>query len=404
MIAKTPKSFSYCRRPRALVLLGAALAALAGCGERNIYVPPPPPKVTVSQPVRQQVTDYLEFTGNTQASNIVQLRARVEGYLEKVLFKDGDLVKKGQLLFLIQQNTYEAKLKQAEAGVLAQKARFDHAATEFARFSKLVQEKAASQTDLDRWRFEKDGSAASVLEAQAKRDLARLDLGYTKISAPFTGRIDRRLKDPGNLVGAGENTLLADINQINPIYAYFTINEPDLLRVIEESKKSPDTATQEKVPVYFGLANEEGYPHKGQLDFASIALSPQTGTLLLRGIFPNPEYKIMPGLFARVRTPVGEKRQAWTVPQVAVGYDQQGSYLLLVGPENTVERRSVKIGPLAGDRRVIEEGLTGQESVVVSGLLRAIPGRQVTPAKAEAPRPAPGGAKVSRNGKKKGKT
>lgn len=160
-------------------LLLTLILLLAACGERTTYTPPPPPKVTVSQPVKRQVTDYLEFTGNTQAINTVQLRARVEGYLEKVLFKDGDRVKKGQLLFLIQQNTYEAKLQQAKAQILAQKAALFHAKTEFGRYSKLLKERAASQTDVDQWLYNRDSAQAALLAAEAARDLAKLDLDYT---------------------------------------------------------------------------------------------------------------------------------------------------------------------------------------------------------------------------------
>jgi RND family efflux transporter MFP subunit len=352
---------------------------LSACGEKNVYVPPPAPKVTVSQPVRRGVTDYLEFTGNTQAINTVQLRARVEGYLEKILFQDGDLVKKGQLLFLIQQNTYEDKLRQAEAEVLANKARLEHAQTEYARFSRLVTKKAAAQTDVDRWHYERDAAQAAVMNAEAQRELAKLNLSYTRVTAPFNGRIGRRLKDVGNLVGAGEKTLLAEINQINPIYVYFTINERDLLKVMSETKgkaKEP-----QKHPVSFGLADEMGYPHTGYLDFAAISLSPTTGTLLLRGVFPNPNYKILPGLFARVRAPVGKPRPALLVPEVAIGFDQLGPYVLTVGDQKVVQRVSVKLGTKVDDYQVVTEGLKGDEWVIVNGLLRAIPGKQVNPQK-----------------------
>jgi RND family efflux transporter MFP subunit len=365
----------------ALALILATLLLSPACGDKNAYVPPPPPKVTVSQPVRQPVTDYLEFTGNTKAINTVKLRARVEGYLEKVFFQDGDNVKKGQLLFLIQQNTYEAKLKQAEAQILAEKARLFHAQTEFDRYSRLVKQKAAAQTDVDRWKFERDAAQAAVMAAEAQRDLARLNLSYTKVTAPFDGRIGRRLKDVGNLVGAGEKTELAEINQINPIYVYFNINEQELLRVMGENRKGNKRATREKWPVYFGLADETGYPHKGYLDFAAITIDPTTGTLLLRGIFPNPHDAILPGMFARVRTPMAEPKPELLIPEVAIGYDQQGSYVLIVDNKNGVLRHQVKLGHQVGDYRVVAEGLQGSEWVVVNGLLRAIPGRQVTPEK-----------------------
>jgi RND family efflux transporter MFP subunit len=393
-------------RPGRVMAVAVVLATLGfnlACGERNTYVPPPPPQVTVSQPLKQPVTDYLEFTGNTQAINTVKLRARVEGYLEKVLFNDGDRVKKGQLLFLIQQNTYEAKLKQAEAEVLANKARLEHAQTEFERYSRLVKQKAAAQTDVDRWRYERDASRAAVMAADAQSDLARLNLGYTKVTAPFNGRVGRHLKDPGSLVGAGEETVLAEINQIDPIYVYFNINEQDLLRVRGDNHEGDQKDTREvKWPVYFGLADEPGFPHQGYLDFAAITINPTTGTLLLRGIFPNPKGLILPGMFARVRAPLAEPKPALLVPELALGYDQRGPFVLIVNDKKIVESRPVKLGPQVDGNRVITAGLQGDEWVIVNGLLRAIPGRQVNPEKAD--RPAEGATQPQSSATKPGKS
>lgn len=351
--------------------------ALCSCG-RNEYKAPPPPQVTVAKPVKQHITDCLEFTGNTAAINTVKLRARVEGYLEKVLFQDGDFVKKDQPLFLIEQDAYKAKLKAAEAQILADKAELEHAQTEYDRYADLAKKAAASQTDVDKWHYQRDAAAAAVMSAEANRDLAKLNLDYTNVTAPFDGRIDRRLKDPGNLVGAGEDTVLAEINQIKPIYVYFTINERDLLRVRNEHEQHQGVAPKDwKTPVFLGLANETGYPHEGTLDFAAITVDPTTGTLLLRGIFQNEDTKILPGLFARVKIPIRADVPAILVPESAIGYDQQGPYVYIVNDKNTVERRGVQLGSQQGTMRALVDGLKGDESVIVDGIVYAIPGRVV---------------------------
>jgi len=239
---------------------------------------------------------------------------------------------------------------------------------------------------VDNWRFQRDSARANLLAAEARRNLAQLDLSYTEVRAPFDGRIDRRLQDPGNLVGSGESTVLAEVNQVNPLYVYFNISDADLARLIGEAHWRPGNAREVQWPVFMGLLSEKDYPHQGRLDFASISLAPTTGTLLLRGIFPNPDGRMLPGLYARVRVPVKEG-PSLLVPQEAIGYDQRGTYVLIVDEKNGVQRAGIRTGALVDHLRVIEEGLTGKEWVVVKGIQKAVPGRSVTPDKADLKNP-----------------
>lgn len=371
------------------LLLSVLLTLPAGCKDQPKPQPPPPPKVTVAQPVRQTVTDSLDLTGNTQAIYTVQLVARVAGYLEKVLFQDGQRVRKGQPLFVIQQNTYEDNLRQAEAAVQQYRAQLQWTESQLSRYSNLIQHNAAAKSDVDNWNFQRDTAAANLRAAEAQRDLARLNLDYTLVTAPFDGRMDRRLVDPGNLVGSGGNTVLAQINQVDPMYVYFNISDLDLARLLKTTRGMPGPGDAQKWPVHAGLPSEEGYPHQGHLDFAAISLTTTTGTLLMRGVLPNADAKILPGLYTRVRVPLQQKA-ALLVPEVAIGNDQQGAYLLVVNDKNVVERRNVRTGPAVESRRAIDDGLTGEEWVVVNGLLKAAPGRQVTPLREGDQAPAQG--------------
>lgn len=365
------------------VLTCLMLTFLAGCSsKKKASFSFPPPKVTVSRPELKDIVDYLDTSGNTQAINTVQLPARVEGYLEGVYFKDGDIVKKGQLLFRIQQNTYEAQLQQAEGAILTQKAALRYDQSQFERYSKLFAQKAAAASDVENWRYQLDTAKANLVTDKAQRDLAKLNLGYTQVVAPFTGRIDRRLVDPGNLVGtAGSNTTLAVLTQISPLYVYFSIAETAIPPYVSELRTCPlNKRDIGRFPVYIGLSNEKGFPQKGYLDFAASSVNASTGTLLLRGVFPNHDGKMLPGEYVRVRLPLGKKHPAILVPQVAVQYDQLGAYVLVVSPkDHTVSRRNVTVGPAKGYSFVIEKGLTGNELVVTLGVLHAIPGQKVTP-------------------------
>lgn len=388
-VSGNPHSAAGKRIKFGCILICLMLLIPAACERKKAEKPASqPPTVSVSLPLREDVTDYLEYSGNTQAVNTIQLRARVEGFLDGVYFRDGDIVKKDQLLFLIQQNTYFAQLQQAEGNILTQKALLEHAKIEYERYSKLLQQRAAADTDVENWRYQRDSAQAALISAEAQRDLARLNLAYTWVVAPFTARIDRRLVDPGNLVGnTGGTTILAEITQIDPLYVYFAASETDVTPVMRTPGSLPaelrGKQQSARVPVFVRLSKEEGFPHEGFLDFSSATVNATTGTLLLRGAIPNPDGRILPGQFVRVRIPVAEERSALLLPIQAISFDQLGSYVLIVNQNNTVERRDVKTGFQKGTMRVIRDGLKGDEPVIVKGMLRTGPGKQVTPERVE---------------------
>ncbi len=368
------------RRHRLIPSAVLALLLCAACddGDRNAYRPPPPPPVTVAPPQVRDVTDYVELTGTTAAVNTVQLVARVEGYLTEIHFQDGQRVKQGDLLFTIEQDQYRAQLQQAQAAVGAVQARLEQAQTEFNRYSNLFKQKAASAVDVDTWRANLDSAQADLLGAQAKVDLAKLNLGYTTVTAPFDGRMGRRLIDVGNLVGIGGSaTVLAEINRIDPIYAYFTLDERQLLQI--RAQRQDGGAQPEDQVLELGTVADQGFPVQGKLDFAAITLTPGTGTLQLRGVFPNPGYRLLPGLFVRIRAPLGQTPKALLVPETVVGRDQAGTYVLTLGAEDTVVRTGVELGQLVGVDRVVIKGLERSSRVIVDGLQRAVPGRKVAP-------------------------
>ena len=365
-----------------LIIITLLSLLILSCKPKNAYAPPPPPQVVIAHPVEGLVTPFLEFTGNTQAFRTVELVARVEGFLTQVLLKEGETVKEGQLLFQIQHDTYDAKLQQAQALVMADKAKLIYAENEFSRYSGLFKKNAAPQTEVDRWLYERDSAKAGLISSEADVLLAKLNVSYTRVTAPFNGIVGRRLKDLGNLVGAGENTVLAEVNQIDSIYAYFTISELDLFKIkAEYSVNEQGIDRVQRIPVYLGLVNEEGYPHQGVMDFTAISVNSTSGTLLLRAIFPNPHFDILPGLFARVKAIISSPVSALLIPDEIVGLDQQGNYVLIMDENNTVQRRSVKKGVREGKMVVIDEGISLSDWVVVNCIFGAVPGKTIKPVK-----------------------
>lgn len=368
------------------VLRGSALAltllfALASCKKENAYVPPPPPEVGVAKPLRQAVTPYLEVTGNTVAYNQVDLQARIQGFLQEIDYTDGAMAKQGTTLFVIEPTPYKAQLDQAQAALASAQAKLVQSEAELTRQSTLLRQNVSAQNTYDQALAKRDSDRADVMNEQAAVTIAAINYGYTRVTAPFDGEVTNHLQSVGALVGVGAPTKLATIVQLDPIYVTFNIAEQDVLRIkaalAARGMPKPDLT---KVPVEVGLMTEDGYPHAGMMNYAAPMLDPSTGTLFARGLLPNPNFALLPGMFVRVRIPLGvEKMPSLLVPDQALGTDQGGRYLLVLGKDDTIEQRTVTTGSQVGSLRVITDGLKPDDQVIVSGLQRAIPGEKVTP-------------------------
>ncbi|MBB4526182.1 UNVERIFIED_ORG: multidrug efflux system membrane fusion protein [Rhizobium sophorae] len=370
----------------------AGMAILVGCEESgNTYVPPPPPPVGVAQPLQQPVTLYFELTGNTAPLNAVDIEARVQGYLQSIDYQDGMTVMKGTKLFGIERDTYQAQLDQAKASLASQQASQVGAKQEYDRQLNLSKQQVTTQTAVDSAKATLDEANASILNAQANLDLATINLGYTEVLAPFDGTVTDHLVDIGALVGVSGPTKLASIVQTDPLYAYFNVSETQVLMIKESLAKQGHTFKQTdlpSIPAEIGLQTEQGYPHKGHLDYVSPQLDASTGTLQVRALFDNKDRAMLPGLFVRVRVPVGHNDKALLVRDDAIGTNQLGSYLLVLGKDDVIEQKQVKTGQREGALRVIDSGLDPADWVVTQGIQQAIPGSTVTPEKIEMNPPA----------------
>jgi RND family efflux transporter MFP subunit len=360
-----------------LTALIISIAALSGCsGEdanANQYVPPPP-SVTVKSPLKKSVTHYREYTGTTEALESVDIRARVEGVLEVIHFVPGAEVEKGELLFTIDEKPFRARLEEAKADLEIRKAELELAETTSFRREKAFEKRAVSEVAVLEAKASLSSAKASVVAAKAAVKRARLDLSYTKITAPISGRIGRNLVDAGNLVGAVERTLLTSITQSGSVYVYFTMSENDLHIFNKETAGSPEGING--TPVTLDVS---GNSFAGIIDFMESRLDSRTGTIGIRGIFSNEDKNLIPGMYGRIQIPFGAPSEKLLVPDTALGKDLRGRYVLVAGVDDKVRYQPVTTGILVEGMRVIKEGVTLGDKVIVNGLQKAMPGAKVTP-------------------------
>lgn len=349
---------------------------LIGCTPKNEFQAPPPPEVGVQKPVIKDVTVFRDFPGRLAPSDEVDIRARVKGFLKTIDFEDGERVKKGDLLFTIEPDEYESAANAAEAQLAQAKAALKLADATLQRNQSAYESRAVSEVDVLTAEANKDSADAAVLAAQAQLERAQLELSYTKIHAPFDGRIARREHSVGNLVGSGESTLLTTLVAEKPIDAFFNIDERALLDHTRSGRNTGKPG-ENIPPVTLELADGGTFNEKGKVDYNDPQFDPNTGTLQVRARFPNADLQLLPGMYGIIQIPE-EKKGALLVPDLAIQRDLGGSFVLVVNDQNVVESRYVQRGELVGTDRIITDGLADDEQIIVNGIQRARPGIKVS--------------------------
>lgn len=352
---------------------------LTGCGQPATQSAPPAPVVSIVLPVAREVVEWDEYIGRLEAPESVEIRARVSGYLDKIHFKEGKEVKKGDLLFTIDPRPYQADYDRAEAEHQRAESQAELAKNDAERAKRLVATKAISEEDFDTKTRTYTSALATLKAAHAALDSAKLSLEFTRVSSPIDGRIGRAAVTEGNLVsgglaGAGA-TILTTVVSIDPMHCYIDVDERSVLKYVQLRREGKrDSARDKEIAVEMALGDEEGFPHKGHTDFVDNKIDPATGTLRSRSVFANPDRMLVPGFFARVRVPGSGKYPALLIPDRALGSDQALKFVYVVNADKKVEFRPVKIGPMIDGLRVVKEGLKAGEQIIVEGLMRVRPG------------------------------
>ncbi|MGH7515911.1 MAG: efflux RND transporter periplasmic adaptor subunit [Gemmatimonadales bacterium] len=363
------------------LVVGALMLALAACGQKA-PPPPPPAAVTVADVKEQEINEWDEFTGRIEAVDAVEIRPRVSGFIERVAFAEGKEVRKGDLLFVIDPRPYAAELARASAELEGARTRAALAGTEVARAERLVAVQAISREEFDTRRSAEAESRASIAGAEAAVATARLNMNWTRVHSPISGRVSRAEVTQGNLVQAGppDATLLTTVVSLDPVYVYFEGDEQTYLRYGDLARAGARPSSRDtRNPIQLGLANEQGFPHQGYVDFVDNQLNPETGTIRARGVFSNKDRVFTPGLFARLKLVGSARYRAVLVLDRAVGTDQDKKFVLALKPDSTVEYRSVQVGRLVDGMRIVTAGLKGGDRIVINGLQRVRPGMKVAP-------------------------